>query len=252
MINGLITAIRTLSIIPIIGKDAEDFSSSIIWFPFVGFLLGGALFLFIKISLFFTDQYKIIALISVFLSAVLTRAIHLDGLADFADGFFGGYTKEKILLIMKDSNIGTFGALALIFVVFLKWLGLLYLIENRHYDLIVPIYVASRFVMSDLSVRLRYARDNGTGRPFVKNAKLKHLIGALFFAIILSLPFGVIGLAILLIGYIMSLMLGFYFVKKIGGITGDLLGASCEISETVLLILSIFIVPHIHNTGIFL
>lgn len=251
MIRGLITAIRTLSIIPVIGKDADDFSSSIIWFPFVGFLLGGTLFLFVKAGLLFGNHYKTLSFLCVFLSAVLTRAIHLDGVADFADGFFGGYTKEKILLIMKDSNIGTFGALALIFVVFFKWLGFLYLIESGHYVLIVPIYIASRFVMSDLSVRLTYARDNGTGKPFATSARMAHLIGALLFSFILSLLFGVFGLSILFVGYIISIILGLYFKRKIGGITGDLLGASCEISETVLLILLIFVLPYLHNVEVF-
>ena len=239
MINGLITAIRTLSIIPVPGKDAEELSDAVVWFGFVGFLLGIILFLSIKGGLLLTKWPEGIAGFAVFLSAAATRGIHLDGLADFSDGFGGGHTKEKILTIMKDSNIGTFGALSIALVLLFKWISIVSLIKDNNYAYIVPIYVSSRLVMSFLSSHLPYARKGeGTGKPFVENASKKHSIYAFLISFFLVLIWsGVMGVYILFIGMLFSLFAGSFVKKKIGGITGDILGASCEITETLLLFL---------------
>ncbi len=238
MIEGFISAVRTLTIIPIHGKDAEDLSSAVAWFSLVGFLLSLVLVLFIYIMLRLTNQYQLIAILTVFLGAFLTRGIHLDGLADFADGFGGGFDKEKILTIMKDSDIGTFGALSLIFVVIIKWLAVLKMVKTDSFSLIIPAYVVSRFSMSYLSVFMPYARKKaGIGKPFVENAKTKDAVIAFAVSFVLvAIAAKGAGIAMLFSGFFITFLLRLLYMKKLGGVTGDLLGATSEIIETLLLI----------------
>lgn len=239
MIKGFITAIRTLSIIPISGKDATNMGEAVSFFPAVGLLLGIIIFLTAKFGGFVSSWYYGTAAILVFLDAFLTRGIHLDGVADFSDGFGGGYQQEEVLTIMKDSRIGTFGVLSLVSVILIKFISFAYLLEHRNYIVIIPIYVVSRWVMSELSVRLPYARkEGGTGKPFVENSKLSNRLSAAAMTLLFMLPFAFLGFVLMIVGWVMSYLLGIWFMKRIDGITGDLLGASCEITVSVLLFLS--------------
>jgi len=242
MIRGFVSAVRTLTVIPIFGKDAEDLSDAVVWFPFVGFLLAGILVIFIKVGLYLTNWYQLIAFFSVFSIAFLTRGIHLDGLADSADAFGGGYDKTRILSIMKDSSIGTFGSLALIFVVLIKWIAVLKIIHSNDFLLFFPVYVTSRFSMSYLASTTPYVRrEGGTAQPFVKNAGTKDAVVAFIISLILSaITAKGVGVALLFAGFFITLLLKLFYIKKVGGITGDMLGATAEITESVLLVLAFY------------
>ncbi len=242
MIRGFVSAIRTLTVIPVSGKDADDLSDAVVWFPLVGFLIAGILAAFIKAGLYLTNWYQLIALFSVFFIAFLTRGIHLDGLADSADAFGGGYEKTKILSIMKDSNIGTFGSLALIFVVLIKWIAVLKIIRSSDLMLLFPVYVTSRFSMSYLASTSPYARkEGGTAQPFVKDAGTKDAVIAFVLSLVLSAVTAKgVGIALLFVGFFTTLLLKLFYIKKVGGITGDMLGAAAEITESVLLVCAFY------------
>ena len=108
MLRELITAIRTLSILPVPGKGTEDLSSALSWFPVVGALLGGLLYLLALIASSVTDGRwpEGVAAILLLAAVVLTRGLHLDGLADWADAFGGGQDRDHTLAIMKDPGTG--------------------------------------------------------------------------------------------------------------------------------------------------
>ncbi len=241
-IKGIITAFRTLSIIPVPGKDAKDFSNALYGFTIVGALLG--LIFFGLITGFYEtigNQWpEGLALVIVVGGILLTRGMHLDGLADFADGFWGGYNKDRTLAIMKDSFLGTFGVVALVAVILAKWIALVRLFELLGYTWVFSAYVISRTMMVDLIVTFPYAREEGTAGPFMQNAGQKHRVFSLILAAgLLYLMDGIWAVTTLPLLWGLTRIYGMWCLKRVGGITGDLLGAWSEISETLVLIFAV-------------
>lgn len=237
MFQGLVTAVRTLTVLPFPGRDAERFSDSLYWFPLVGLLLGSAEagLACAGAAAGWNELAAILALLS---GAVLTRGIHADGLADLADGFFGGRDREKRLRIMKDSTIGSFGALALILVVLLKWVAALRLVEYGAYGALASGVVLARMAQVILAERLPYARsEGGTATSFVNGAGTGHLLAALlsavlFVAVLMRLePLAVSVLCIAALSTAAGV--GLLAWRKIGGVTGDVLGAVSELTEAM-------------------
>ncbi len=169
---------------------------------------------------------------------ILTGAMHEDGLADCADGFWGGWDRARRLAIMKDSQIGTYGVIALILTLFLRWLALNTLLTGGAGPLsFIAIGALSRAPMAVLMAALPNARGAGlsasVGRPRGQTAAL-----GVGLAVCLGVPglgwgiFGA-GLCVLVAGGAVALIAR----SKIGGQTGDVLGAVQQISEMVLLLL---------------
>jgi adenosylcobinamide-GDP ribazoletransferase len=177
MLSGLVSAVRTLSLLPVPGRDATEMTRSLPWFPLVGALLGavvyGAWRLLDAAGLSGWHQGE--AVLLVLLATALTRGLHLDGLADWADGYFSLQGRKRALEIMKDPRVGTFGVIALMAVLGLKWVALTRLIEQGAAVWIVPAYVVSRTAQVELAVSLPYAGvDSGFGAAFVKDARWWH------------------------------------------------------------------------------
>ncbi|MBY5932073.1 adenosylcobinamide-GDP ribazoletransferase [Tateyamaria omphalii] len=162
---------------------------------------------------------------------MLTGAMHEDGLADTADGLWGGHERERRLEIMKDSSIGAYGVLALIMVMGLRWLGL----AEVDWTAIIAALMLSRAAMPPLMLALPHARSVG----------LSHSVGAASMgAVIVAVLIGVIGAAFLagaaglfaaLIAGAVAMVVGVIARTKIGGQTGDILGATCVMSEVAVL-----------------
>ncbi|MBU3917678.1 adenosylcobinamide-GDP ribazoletransferase [bacterium] len=242
MLNGLITAIRTLTILPIPGQDTDDFPSTLYWFVPVGLLLGSILYLISWLIGLMEGPawHEGTAVLILVVGIFLTRGFHLDGLADFADGFWGGYDREKTLAIMKDSFIGTFAVVALVLILLAKWVVLVRLLETNQTIWIVAAFVTSRTVLVELTACMPYARENGTAALFVRGSGVKHRLVALVSAsALLYLIFDIAGLILLMIGLIFSRLFGLWCLKRVGGITGDLLGTSCELTETLVYFLAV-------------
>ncbi len=242
MIKGFITAITTLTRIPIKGKDTGNFASSLPWFPVVGFLLAMLVSGVILLLRNITNQSwnEATAIFIILLSSLLTGALHLDGFADWADSLGALNNKEKMLKIMKDSNSGVFGVVALILLLLAKWIVLTKLLElNLIIVALFVSYVASRFSMVYLSVTLPYARTTGgTGERFVKEAKYSHLILAFFISIILLFLIGnILAVIFFLFGFPIIYLWKRWCKNNLSGVTGDLLGAGSEIIEVSILFL---------------
>lgn len=173
---------------------------------------------------------------------VLTGALHEDGLADTADGLWGAWERERRLEIMKDSQIGSYGVIALVLSLLLRWLGLVALVES---DMMIAGLVAalalSRSTMPIVMAALPNARDSGlsktVGRPSAETAGLGVLVGvgtALLCIGLSALPVILaVGLATFAVGAIAR--------AKIGGQTGDILGAVQQVAEIVALVVLISI-----------
>ncbi|MGB8812858.1 MAG: adenosylcobinamide-GDP ribazoletransferase [Paracoccaceae bacterium] len=170
-------------------------------------------------------------------ATMVTGAMHEDGLADTADGFWGGWTIERRLAIMKDSHIGSYGVMALILITGLRWqaLGAIFAATSAPWA-IIGIAALSRVPMAALMAMLPNARGSGlaqsVGRPSARTALLAATVG-LALAVIglgwLALP-ATLGVALV------SLALAGVAKSKIGGQTGDILGASQQLAEMVALL----------------
>lgn len=167
-----------------------------------------------------------------------TGALHEDGLADTADGLWGGWEKTRRLAIMKDSRIGTYGVLALVLVTLMRWIALAGLFDaGTPLAALVAAGALSRVPMTVLMTALPNARGAGlshsVGRPGQRVAVASCALGLVCGVIAIGpLAFSAalwVGLACLVIGCVAQ--------AKIGGQTGDILGASQQISEVIVLTL---------------
>jgi adenosylcobinamide-GDP ribazoletransferase len=223
--------------------DAKDVARSARWFPLVGGLLGGisvaALWLLSRVF-----SPLVTAVLIVTIDAALTGALHFDGLADTADGFGGGRTRADVLRIMRDHAIGSYGAVALVLVILLKIVTIAALADSRHAVpglLLAP--VLGRWSAVILSATESYARpseDDGphsVGSP-IRFVGRRELLIATITAVTLAAAVGRwFGGASLLLVAAASICCGWHCRRRIGGVTGDTLGAGIEISECVVLLL---------------
>jgi adenosylcobinamide-GDP ribazoletransferase len=206
------------------------------FFPAVGILLGIFVAIFDRIALRLWNQ-PAVALLDVILLAAMTGAFHLDGLGDTADGLLGQRSREKALTIMKDSRIGAMGLVAVVFGLALKWSGIAGLDANRSLLLvIVPAYARSGALFGIRS--LEYGRPGGgTGLDFFKEKLELSAFWGLALPVGLSLFLGWKALWLNLCFATVTATVLFYYKKRMGCITGDMLGAVIEISEAGLFML---------------
>ncbi|MBN2714782.1 MAG: adenosylcobinamide-GDP ribazoletransferase [Deltaproteobacteria bacterium] len=237
--SGIVSAIRTLTVFRIPGKDAPSLATAMPWFPLVGAILGSMLYgVYLLFSIIFPDWIFLTAMVVLLAQTGFTGAIHLDGLADSADALFSMKDKARKLEILKDSRLGTFGVLALIGSLMLKWLLLCKLMESGEMQLIIVAMILSRTVQVDLAATLSYARaDSGTAKRFVTDASSKHRLIAWLAALFFVAGFGPLCAAAIVVAFITGKYLSLWFKRQLGGVTGDLLGASSEIVEMAMLFL---------------
>ncbi|RJR37257.1 MAG: adenosylcobinamide-GDP ribazoletransferase [Desulfobacteraceae bacterium] len=236
--RGLITAMRTLTAVPLGGRDAARFSDSLFWFPLVGFFLGVVLLFIGKAwnGVVGDDWPGGGAVIFLTAQILLTRGLHMDGLADWADGLGGSRDRETRLAIMKDHHLGSFGVIAMVVDILAKWVVLERLLASAGLGVIVPVSVVSRAAMVSLMTNLPYARSGqGMARPFMDDLSHGKEAAAALFAVCLCLLFGPLGIGLFAAGWCITRILGPAFRKGFGGITGDLLGATNEMMEILLL-----------------
>jgi len=241
--DGLGTALKTLTAIPWPGRGADDFAASLPWFPVVGLLLAGVLYglslpwQFLPISPWPAG----IALLLTACNVSLTRGLHLDGLADWADSIGGLSGKEKRLAIMKDVSLGTFGGLALILALSARWIAFERIFSCNAGLCLIPVFVISRSMMVELITILPYARPGeGMGRPFVIGASTRHRILSHAATVLICIPFGPLFLLLFVLAWIQTRLFGRRCGRAFGGITGDLLGTANEMVEITLLMICAF------------
>ena len=249
-LKGLGTAIRTLTVIPWPWGESRNLSQSLPWFPVVGLFLGLILYAFgyLWSVLPFGGWTAGGALLAVLLDVWLTRGLHLDGLADWADSIGGNLDRERRLEIMKDVNLGAFGVLALVLALMAKWLVFEKLISGGvsadvsagasadAFLWVVVIYALSRSMMVELITTLPYARSGeGMAKPFVSGASMKHRAVSHAVCLGLCIPFGPAGILLFVFSALITVIFRKRCRSRFGGITGDLLGTANEMGEIILL-----------------
>ncbi len=166
--------------------------------------------------------------------AMITGAMHEDGLADSADGLWGGWDRARRLDIMKDSHIGTYGVMALLVVALIRWSALTTLISGGHWGAIVAVAVFSRAPMAVLMWAMENARGTGLAQS-VGRVPGRAAAGAAALGGVALLMLGVPGLAAGVAGIGVVCVLALVARAKIGGQTGDILGASQQLAEAAAL-----------------
>ena len=241
------SALRFLTILPIPESwcgDVTSFHKSPDYYPLVGLLIGLLLAL-LDLFLCWLMPVTVASVLLLLTMIAISGALHLDGLADSADAFFSSRGREQMLEIMKDSRSGPMGVTAIVLVLLLKLMLLLSLPSALRWQVILLMPLAGRCVLPVISSWLPYARANGTAAFTRKDFSRNRLLMALA---MLSIPsFFLLGwisgaFVIMVVGS-GSGLLALYSRRKIGGFTGDTLGATCELVE-MLPALSVIVLAH--------
>jgi adenosylcobinamide-GDP ribazoletransferase len=242
--RSFFVAVAFLTVIPIRFRSmptTADVARSRFWYPVAGLLLGAILGGWTFLVSHFASP-----LIGGFLVLIawvgLTGALHLDGFADLCDGLFGGKTPEERLKIMKDPHVGTFGVIGVVLLLLGKFTMVSDLMA-RQVDaapwLVAGAVLAGRCVIWIMSYRARYPRPDGTGKVLVEATDLMSLevnlgfAGAALAFICLNSSFG---LAVASGATVIAIqLLGMTCERRLGGVTGDCLGAGIELAELCML-----------------
>lgn len=244
--SGFLIALQFLTTTPIKLKGAvtdRDLAGSMAYFPLVGLLVGGALALFYNISnLVFSDPVTCAFIL--ILNAVITGGLHIDGFIDTFDGIACGGDKNKILEIMREGRPQAIGIAAAILLFLAKYSLLVSLPKGAVEVSLIAMTTLGRWSLVASSALFPYAREGeGLGGKFIRRLSRREGFTATLFALLVVVFIFKLK-ALILIPVVAVLLIGFnfYFYKKIGGITGDTLGALNEIAETLTLALAVVLI----------
>jgi len=223
-------------------SEGKELARSMAFFPLVGLIIGIILALgYYLFSFLFSGA--LVLWLTIGLLALLTRGLHLDGFADTMDGLGSGGTKEKILEVMRDSRIGSFGVISLILLIGAKYLALDQIPSPSIPYTLILMAVMGRNAMVLVCYRSPYARsEGGLAKPFTENLGYREMALSLVSAFgIALLLMGLKGILVFLGICLFSLGYRLFFIKRLGGVTGDILGGANELSELLCLILLIIL-----------
>lgn len=235
-----IIALQFLTILPVKIKAEikdKDFGKALLYFPAAGLVIGLILaaiaYIFSYLPAFLTAAVVLSS------SIILTGGLHLDGFADTCDGFYASSSKEQTLKIMRDSRIGTMGVIGIFCVLLLKFAVFSSFSPLMLQKAALTAAVFSRWAVSFACCLSGYARPEGKAKFFIEHADKKRVLtgglAALFFLLALM---RLKGLVIFILALVPVFLLVRYSEKKIGGLTGDVLGAISETAEISVFLLS--------------
>ena len=240
-----LTAVQFFTRIPVpawVGHSAQQLDQAARYLPLVGICVGvlaaAALWLAARVL-----PLSLAVGLSMAVSILVTGAFHEDGLSDFADGMGGGHRREKILGIMKDSRVGAYGVIALVLVLLLKYQALLALYNMHSLPFVCAALVAahavSRLMAASIMMTQHYVRDDDSARAKPAAQALSHA------SFSIALLIGIATLDLLFVAgaktaavfaavaaaFLMRAYLAWRLQKRLGGYTGDCLGAVQQLCE---------------------
>jgi adenosylcobinamide-GDP ribazoletransferase len=227
--------------------EERSLARSILYFPVIGFLIGFLLVYADKIMMLIALPQSVANILLVTLSVLVTRALHVDGLADTLDGLMGGRDESSRLAIMKDSRLGTAGAVGIFLVLFIKYACLNSLYDSEKVAALLTFPVLGRWSQTLMIFNANYGREEGLGKEFVGRLRASGFAAASAIAVGLT-AFVIVRLdtrSLVLIACLLSgvLLLTFlsrrYLSGKLGGVTGDSIGAVSELNEVLALMLCV-------------
>lgn len=242
-------AIQFITLLPAGKTPAYHPREMIAFFPAVGLILGLILAIFDAIALQLWPGPFVPAVLDIVLLIFLTGALHIDGLADSADGLFGHRDKESVLTIMKDSRIGVMGMTAVICALAVKFAGISALPAEAGYSRFLILLVIPGFARTAMIFAIHwlpYGRPaGGTGFDlFEKPIALKDYWG-LGLCLLISLFIGWRGILLIFVFFALAFGALNYYRRRMGCVTGDMLGAMTEVIESLL-----FLIAAVGATGV--
>lgn len=208
----------------------EDLGRSLIYFPIVGLFIGLFLALIFNILGFLSYPVKIILILIIYI--IITGAIHLDGFIDTCDGLYAGRSKEEILAIMRDPHTGAMGVIGLVCLLLFKFVVFLSLPEEILIKTLIVVVVFGRWSQVFSCYISKDTLQEGTARYFIEYVDTK----TIFFTTLFTLGLSLMLLKVKsVVSFLISGFIVFSFVnfvkRKIGGVTGDTVGAASEVAE---------------------
>ncbi|OED35612.1 cobalamin 5'-phosphate synthase [Chromatiales bacterium (ex Bugula neritina AB1)] len=211
----------------------HELAASAGYFPVVGLPVG------IISSIAWTIGYygwssAMAALFAVVAAILVTGAFHEDGLADSADGLGGAFEVDKKLAIMRDSRIGTYGSVALLLAISTKIAAISLLTPDTAITTLIGAHVVARWTSLPLIYNNHYVREQGTGKPFAAEITKNQVIASSIFSVLIAaLCFGFL-LPVVAVAVLAGLLFAQWYSRlKLGGITGDILGAINSLTEVL-------------------
>ena len=227
-------AFQFMTRVPIRSKDLDPtrLSRAAAWFPAVGLLVGSlaaCAYIFVVAHL----GRAFAALIGVALTVIITGGLHEDGLADCADAIGGGWTREDRLRIMKDSRIGTFGAIALILSLGSRILLLTTMPDGGVIRSLISAHVLARCTPLPLGALLKPARgsEGQGGRVAGATSWFTAAVGMAMALALVSWLLRASAWPPILAVAIVTAASALFYQRRLGGITGDCMGATIQLSE---------------------
>lgn len=235
-INILLTAVMFYTRIPV--PKIRDYSDEMLnkatrYFPFIGIVIGGVGALVFR-GLEFILPIHLSIILSMAATIFITGAFHEDGFADFCDGFGGGYTPDRILEIMKDSRIGTYGTIGLVLMLATKFFSLSSMLVTEIPILLICGHAFSRFLPVCLIYTSSYVRQDALSKakPIGHKGGIISFLAATIFGLtgLIFIPWKAI-VIISLLSIFLFIFYRLYTQRKIGGYTGDVLGGLQQLAE---------------------
>ncbi len=235
-LRDFFTALGYFTRVPVprwVGFERDYLNAAARYFPLVGAIVGGVGAL-VYLAALRAFPAGVAVLLSMAATLLLTGAFHEDGLADCLDAFGGGYTRDDVLRIMHDSRIGAFGAIGLVIALALKWQTLASMSPARVAWLMVGAHAVSRVFAISYLATLDYVRDEGKAKPVAQPMSTSSVLIAAMF----GLPWLVwidwkLACVSFVVLAVLCFVMGRYFVRRIGGYTGDCLGFAQQVFEIV-------------------
>jgi adenosylcobinamide-GDP ribazoletransferase len=237
--SDFLAAVQFLTRIPMpyLAYDPDSLSRSVKFFPVVGLLIGSVAALLHLLIAPHLPRLVTALLVIAFLAAV-TGCLHEDGLADTADGFGGGLNREQILVILKDSRIGSYGGVALTLSLLARVLLLASLPLAQVPQYLIAAHALCRWTTLPLSYYLAPARNQQDAAAVGQGARIASLttrgtllVGSLFSAMICIWLLRTHAAAAIVATIVVTLLSGLYYRRRIGGVTGDCFGATNQLVE---------------------
>jgi adenosylcobinamide-GDP ribazoletransferase len=218
--------------------ENDNFKNGANFFSLIGLLIGLCQYiLFIVLTKVIPINFAVISII--IFDILITGALHIDGFGDTCDGFFAFKGKDKIIEIMKDSRIGTFGCIGIVLNLLIKYEGYLLVVSNWKAIFIIIIPMISKFSMILLSYIGKPAKEKGSGNLFINTVTLKEVIVNTIFVLAIEflMNFSFQTILLLVSAIIITILFNLLCNSKINGITGDSLGANNELVVLISLII---------------
>jgi adenosylcobinamide-GDP ribazoletransferase len=253
MIQSFLVALGFLTLLPVRLRSlpsVEVVARSRFWYPVVGLLLGTLLGGWTALLSVSSLSVSLSAFLILLAWVLLTGALHLDGLCDLADGLFGGRSSEERLRILKDPHLGVFGLTAGVLMLLGKFVLVSELLNQRQAEagwLLGATIAAARCLVLCLAAGAHYPRPEGTGKALVEGTRgweagVFALLAAGLLGVGVRLSELLLWLVPLLAALSGVLALRWLCQRRLGGITGDCLGAGIELAEGLMLLAMVLLV----------